>query len=105
MKNYRFIVNEKKNTVTCVVKNKNGVFVGVAKCDPSDVFDENIGKDIARKRAILKSNMKELNRLEWEWSEQSMQCYESQFAYNRSRKKALKDNIIKLNEELKQIMN
>ena len=104
MKNYRFIVNEKKRTITCIVRNTNGIFVGIAKCDQSDVFDENVGKEIARKRAILKSNMTEFRRLKFEWTEKEMKWYESQFAYNRSRKTVLKENIKKLNEELNKLV-
>jgi len=31
-------------------------FIGMAKCSGDDVFDEKIGKDVARKKAFLKYN-------------------------------------------------
>lgn len=36
---------------------KSGMkFYGVAKCNPEDTFDENIGKEIAKKRLLAKYN-------------------------------------------------
>lgn len=79
----RYIVNEEKRTVVAVIDNcacdawnvirkmtTNGVFayaplltnkydidntfVGVAKCNPEDAWDVNVGKELARKRVISK---------------------------------------------------
>lgn len=53
--NAEFIVNEKKKTVVCLIrwtKDKSLDGRGVAKCNPSDVFNEHIGKAIALGRAL-----------------------------------------------------
>ena len=49
-------VRPETNTVICYI---NGVFynkpiIGTAKCCPSDQFNENIGKQIAYKRAMIR---------------------------------------------------
>ena len=49
-------VRPETKTVICYI---NGVFynkpiIGTAKCCPSDQFDENIGKQIAYKRAMIR---------------------------------------------------
>lgn len=50
----KYIVNKDKNTVTCIVYDKDGEpFVGIAKCNEDDTFDEEAGKSLARKRALL----------------------------------------------------
>ena len=50
-KGRRFQVNKEKGIVTCILTDKYGqeiyTFVGIAKCDPQDQFDEEIGKLIA----------------------------------------------------------
>lgn len=48
----RYIINE--DTTICIYKVGNKTFVGKAKRNPIDNYDENKGKDIARIRAILK---------------------------------------------------
>lgn len=79
----RYVVNEEKRTVVAVIDNcagdalsairkmtTNGVFayaplftnkydiddtfVGMAKCNPEDVWDADVGKELARKRVISK---------------------------------------------------
>lgn len=66
----RYFVNKKKKSVTCIMRAYllsccNGIYmaneypfrfedvkgVGVAKCSSEDVFDENLGKSMARVRA------------------------------------------------------
>lgn len=82
----RFIVNEDKNIVVCIIKwlrpymeeelheidkfnlkNVAGNFrlfadsfetVGIARCMPEDKFDEITGKEIAEKKAIMKGKAK-----------------------------------------------
>lgn len=48
----------KNNKVSCVIfiNHKNGRigYVGRAKCSPNDDFNEEFGKDLAYKRALLK---------------------------------------------------
>ncbi|MFP7199724.1 hypothetical protein SFC08_02005 [Lysinibacillus halotolerans] len=49
-----FIINQEKRTVVSLVKFKDGSIMtkGIAKCNPSDVFNEHIGKAIALGRAL-----------------------------------------------------
>lgn len=50
-----FIVNTEKRTVVALLKGINSGEIrarGIAKCDPSDVFNEHIGKAIALGRAL-----------------------------------------------------
>lgn len=50
-----FVVNVEKRTVVALIKglNSNTLFHrGIAKCDPSDVFNEHIGRAIALGRAL-----------------------------------------------------
>jgi hypothetical protein len=50
-----FVVNREKRTVVALIKymNENRAWArGVAKCDPTDVFNEHIGKAIALRRAF-----------------------------------------------------
>ncbi|MFJ7407506.1 MULTISPECIES: hypothetical protein [unclassified Lysinibacillus] len=51
----KFYVNEKKRAVTVLIYgafSKRLIFKGLAKCNPSDVFNEHIGKAIALGRAL-----------------------------------------------------
>ena len=50
-----FVVNEEKRTVVALIKGKTSKALyarGIAKCMPSDVFNEHIGKAIALGRAL-----------------------------------------------------
>lgn len=50
-----FVVNVKKRTIVCLLKGyitKKVYRRGIAKCDPSDVFNADIGKAIALARAL-----------------------------------------------------
>ena len=79
-----FFVNEKKKIVTCIMKGLLNVTgrvlyvcnykdypfcnefvkgIGVAKCDPRDVFDVELGKSIARARAEADAYLKAKRRL------------------------------------------
>lgn len=52
---WEFVVNAKKRTVVALLKGINSGVVlvrGIAKCDPTDVFNEHIGKAIALGRAL-----------------------------------------------------
>lgn len=50
----KYLVNENKGTVTCIIYNEfKEPFVGIAKCNKEDKFDEETGKSLARKRALL----------------------------------------------------
>lgn len=78
-----FYVNEKKRTIACVIFTKNEVidrlrrygiydyytidlseeceYVGIAKCAPEDVWDENYGRKLAEYRA-MERRRKDVNR-------------------------------------------
>ena len=77
-----FYVNEKKRTIVCVIFTKNEVldrlwkygiydctmdlaeeceYVGIAKCAPEDVWDENYGRKLAEYRA-MEIRRKDVNR-------------------------------------------
>ena len=51
-----YVVNENKKAVTCKIKTRGRIFVGVAKCHEDDVFDVEKGKDIAYNRCRLDIN-------------------------------------------------
>ena len=80
---FEFFVNKEKKTVACVATDEDNLanceilnilhkydieetgiltnwgnkeFVGVAKCHPEDEFDEEIGKRIAKLKALMKFN-------------------------------------------------
>ena len=48
-----FYVNEEKNTTVCVITTRNGVFRGIARCNPDDQWNELKGKTLAESRARL----------------------------------------------------
>ena len=54
LNDFKFVVNEAKRTVVVLCKGIGGTVRerGIAKCDPSDVFNEHIGKAIALGRAL-----------------------------------------------------
>lgn len=104
MRNYNYYVNEKKQTVICVLHTNLGEFRGVSKCDPRDTFDVEFGKELARKRAVLKCNEYELSRLKWQWEESDIRWLhekERELEKNLARREALKNGIKKIKEEIK----
>ena len=62
MRTYDYIVKEDERVVVCIMSVWNDEytnprkfrFSGVAKCSPEDTFDEETGKKIAQRRALLK---------------------------------------------------
>lgn len=60
----KYIVNEEKRTVTCLLPgNLREVYVGISRCNPEDEWNEELGKELARKRAIVKQCQDELENL------------------------------------------
>ena len=60
MKDTKYFVNIEKKTVVCVITVQDDFlgnvhrFEGKAKCSPEDIFDENIGREIAQNRAFIR---------------------------------------------------
>lgn len=104
MRNYNYYVNEKKHTVICVLHTDLGEFRGISKCDLIDTFDVEFGKELARKRAVLKHNEYELSKLKWQWDESDIRWFrerERDLNKNLARREALKNGIEKIKEEIK----
>ena len=60
------IINRDDRTVRYVIKrmcNYNKPFIAQARCHIADEFNEEIGKEIASKRALIKKNKKTISRL------------------------------------------
>jgi predicted RNase H-like nuclease (RuvC/YqgF family) len=53
-------VNEKKRSVTCQINSRGEHIYGVAKCNPDDEWDVNLGKAIASLRAEIKQRKRDL---------------------------------------------
>lgn len=58
MRSYNFIVKPEDRCVVCIMNISDeygqAQFSGVARCNPSDEFNEETGKFIAKRRALLK---------------------------------------------------
>ena len=117
MKTYKYIVDEEKRTVVCLVYVKNDsslnledgcvVFRGIAKCNVSDEFDEGKGKTIATKRALLELSKWELGMIEDEYPEWYAERISETYAEMTdamNRKSFLKQNISALRKELDEII-
>ena len=106
MRSYKYIVNKEKRTVVCIVTtdsvNCTGTFTGVAKCSPADTFDEEYGKTLARRRAVLAEQRKELENIEWDAGFYEMEKYMKQYERALSRREYLRENIKKLKKEIKE---
>ena len=105
MKNYSYIVNEEKRTVVCLLTTKYGVFRGIAKCGPDDKFDEQIGKELARKRAILEADTEELRDLEWCWPDTVVEQELKELIANNRRKLIIKQKRIQIKNEINKLRN
>ena len=51
---FEFVVNPEKRYVIAMAKSDGKVIKGIAKCSPTDVFDEALGKKLAAARCKLK---------------------------------------------------
>lgn len=100
MRNYRYIINEKKRTVVCVLETDYGVFRGIAKCSPEDSFDKNVGSELARKKAVLQANLFELDKLNYHWPNDEVAALVREISKNMRRKLAVKNNIVALRKEI-----
>ena len=90
MRTYKYIVNEKKRTVVCLIYVKDEPFVteysegfivfkGIAKCGANDEFKEDFGKELAKKRALRELTDFELRIIGIEYSDECIdeirKCY------------------------------
>lgn len=71
--NNTYYINEEKKTVVCRTESKFVdcdpiVRFGIAKCSPDDTFDEEFGRSLARKRAVLEVT-EEINNTIKFWSQ------------------------------------
>jgi len=105
MRSYRYIVNKEKRTVVCIVYvNKQtckGTFTGIAKCSDEDEFNEEYGKLLAKRRAILKEQTKELSNIEWDLGFEDLEELKK-FQNMINRRQQLSENIKKLKREISQ---
>lgn len=106
MRSYRYKVNKEKHTVVCILTvdkpSCKGTFAGIAKCEPQDTFDEEYGKLLAKRKAILKEQTEELFNIEWDWNYVGYEKIMKEAKYLIKRKTQLKENIKKLKSEIKE---
>ena len=100
--------NVRDNKVTCVFSinfaSCKKTFVGTARCNPTDSFNTEFGKELAYKRAILKLKKYEaqfhkenLSRMKWfKDYEREYKCHESAYQHNKVRVNQLKNEIDQL---------
>lgn len=114
MRNYNYIVNEKKRTVVCLIYTKDEPFVndyndgflvfrGIAKCNENDEFNVEFGKELAKKRALMDLTEFELNAIGFEYTNEFVN--DIQQAYVKmvnalDRKEYLKTQIASLKNEI-----
>ena len=61
---YTYYIIPEQKLIKCVSSYAKKPYVGIAKCNDKDTFDENIGKHIARVRCDDKINKKRIKSLE-----------------------------------------
>lgn len=57
---YNFYYNEESKTIVCATLYKGQPVRGIAKCDPDDVFDIDLGKKLSYLRCVQKFAQKKL---------------------------------------------
>jgi hypothetical protein len=62
--NYKFVVDEEHRTVVCLSTFAGQTIRGVARCNPTDVFNVEAGKALAEARCAAKIAHKRLKRAE-----------------------------------------
>ena len=115
MRTYKYIVNEKKRTVVCLVYVKNERFVnaynsdecmvfrGIAKCNDGDDFNAEFGKKLAKKRALVELSKFELSVMEIMFSDAYVNDVQSEYVRVMDavdRKNYLKKHIKSLRKEI-----
>ncbi len=64
------IVKEEENIVIAVWKSEEGIFKGIAKCLPTDTFNDDFGKKAANLRAEMKYVIKQTKLLNKAYEDQ-----------------------------------
>jgi hypothetical protein len=98
---YMLIVDSSNRCVDYLIKDKD--IRGTARCHPFDMFNEEIGKNIAKKRALIKINKKTIKRLKSRIFDVSQ--YETDIKYELRRIKHLEYILEKVKNELNDYIN
>ncbi len=118
MRTYKYIVNEKKRTVVCLIYVKDEPFVtdysegfivfkGIAKCGANDEFKEEFGKELAKKRALRKLTEFELNTIGFEYTNEFVNDIQQAYikmANALVRKEYLKNQMVSLKKEITEMV-
>lgn len=114
MRTYKYIVNESKRTVVCLIYTKDEPFVndyykdfrvfrGIAKCNENDEFNVEFGKELAKKRALMDLTDLELRVIDLEYSDEivnNIQQLYVKMVNALDRKEYLKTQIASLKNEI-----
>lgn len=114
MRTYKYIVNEKKRTVVCLIYTKDEPFVndynkgflvfrGIAKCNENDEFNVEFGKELAKKRALMDLTDLELRVIDLEYSDEIVNNIQQSYVKMVNaldRKEYLKTQIASLKNEI-----
>lgn len=101
-----YIVKPQDRVVVCVI-NSNGVKCsGVARCHPNDKFNEDLGKEVARRRAIIKYKKMILSDIRFiiEDIGARKSCLYDEERYFLKRSEQIKESIGKLYTEIDNII-
>lgn len=103
----KYYTDNANKRVICVISIPNtdwrslhGTFKGVAKCSPSDTFDENVGKELAYTRALLK-----LKKAEVEFHKREMNYYESEYRKYVKHKNSYDYNLQRVKEVRQELVD
>lgn len=64
----KYNVNKEKRVITAILTEEDDFFeikrfIGIARCAPDDEWNEELGKELAKKRALLKACNTEINAI------------------------------------------
>jgi len=118
MRTYKYIVNEKKRTVVCLIYTKDEPFVndyndgflvfrGIAKCNENDEFNAEFGKELAKKRALNDLSEFELNAIGFEYTNEFVNDIQQAYIKMVSaldRKEYVKSKISLLKREINEMV-
>lgn len=118
MRTYKYIVNENKRTVVCLIYTKDEPFVndynkgflvfrGIAKCNENDEFNVEFGKELAKKRALKDLTDLELRVIELEYSDEIVNNIQQSYikmVNGLDRKEYLKNQMVSLKKEITEMV-